>query len=179
MGLFVDELALGRLSGPFGEERLPEYLLAVEGVSHFVYVMVRARAERPFSGLELELQAEVDKYLLSLPMWNFGIPYTLKHYIDVLVQPGLTFSYTPSEGYKGLVTGRPAAAVYARGGAYGPGSGAENYDKQSDYLRHILGFIGLTDVKQIFVEPTLAGPDAKEKAVAMAKENAEKLARTF
>ena len=120
-----------------------------------------------------------DKYLLSLPMWNFGIPYTLKHYIDVLVQPGLTFSYTPSEGYKGLVTGRPAAAVYARGGAYGPGSGAENYDKQSDYLRHILGFIGLTDVKQIFVEPTLAGPDAKEKAVAMAKENAEKLARAF
>src|SRR5204862_5418069 len=66
VGLFVDELALRRLAGPFGEERLPEYLLAVEGVSHFVYVMARARAERPFSALELELQAEVDKYLLSL-----------------------------------------------------------------------------------------------------------------
>jgi hypothetical protein len=66
VGLFVDELALRRLAGEFGEERLPEYLLAVEGVSHFVYVMARARAERPFSALELELQAEVDKYLLSL-----------------------------------------------------------------------------------------------------------------
>src|SRR5207302_5421936 len=62
VGLFVDELALRRLQGSFGEERLPEYLLAVEGVSHFVYVMARARAERPFSALELELQAEVDKY---------------------------------------------------------------------------------------------------------------------
>ena len=42
------------------------FLVAVEGVSHFLYVMVRARAERPFSALELELQAEVDKYLLAL-----------------------------------------------------------------------------------------------------------------
>ena len=57
-----------------------------------------------------------DWYLFSLPMWNFGLPYVLKHYIDVLVQPGLTFSYSPSEGYSGLVTGKkprpfmPAAA---------------------------------------------------------------------
>jgi FMN-dependent NADH-azoreductase len=120
-----------------------------------------------------------DKYLFSLPMWNFSVPYVLKHYIDALVQPGLTFSYSPEEGYKGLVAGKPAAAIYARGGAYGPGTGAESYDKQSDYLRHILGFIGLTDVKQIFVEPTLAGPDAKEKAVAAARVQAETLARIF
>ena len=45
-----------------------------------------------------------DKYLFSLPMWNFGIPYKLKHYIDVLVQPTYTFSFSPKEGYKGLVT---------------------------------------------------------------------------
>jgi len=120
-----------------------------------------------------------DKYLFSLPMWNFSIPYVLKHYIDVLIQPGLTFSYSPSEGYKGLVTGKPALAVYARGGAYGPGTGAEGYDKQTDYLRHVLGFIGLTDVKQILVEPTLAGPDAKYKAVAAAGLQAEELAQTF
>ena len=53
-------------------------------------------------------------------MWNFGIPYILKHYIDLIVQPGLTFSFSPSEGYKGLVTGKPVTVVYARGGAYGP-----------------------------------------------------------
>src|SRR5262245_58917472 len=62
-----------------------------------------------------------DKYLLSLPMWNFSIPYKLKHYIDLLVHRGLTFSFTPEEGYRGLVTGKPLIAVCARGGAYGPG----------------------------------------------------------
>jgi FMN-dependent NADH-azoreductase len=66
-----------------------------------------------------------DKYLLSLPMWNFSILYKLKHYIDLLVHRGLTFSFTPEEGYRGLVTGKPLVAVCARGGAYGPGSGAE------------------------------------------------------
>jgi FMN-dependent NADH-azoreductase len=110
-----------------------------------------------------------DKYLFSLPMWNFGIPYKLKHFIDVLVQPGLTFSFTPESGYKGLITGKPAVAIYARGGAYGPGSGAEGYDAQSAYLRQILGFIGFTDVKEIFVEPTLAHPTAKDAAVAAGK----------
>jgi FMN-dependent NADH-azoreductase len=110
-----------------------------------------------------------DKYLFSLPMWNFGIPYKLKHFIDVLVQPGLTFSFTPEAGYKGLVTDKPVAAIYARGGAYGPGSGAEGYDAQSAYLRQILGFIGFTDIQEIFIEPTLAGPTAKDNAVAVGK----------
>jgi len=117
-----------------------------------------------------------DKYLFSLPMWNFGIPYRLKHFIDVLVQPGLAFSFTPEEGYKGLVTGKPAVVIYARGGAYGPGSGAESYDAQSTYCRQILGFIGFTDIKEIFVEPTLAGPSAKDDAVAAGKLKAAKLA---
>ena len=68
-----------------------------------------------------------DKYLFSLPMWNFGIPYKLKHYIDVLVQPTYTFSFSPKEGYKGLVLGKKAAVVYASSAAvYGsidPGPG--------------------------------------------------------
>ena len=52
-----------------------------------------------------------DKFLFSLPMWNFGIPYKLKHYIDVLAQPGQTFSFDPATGYTGLVTGKPVAVV--------------------------------------------------------------------
>ena len=117
-----------------------------------------------------------DKYLFSLPMWNFGIPYKLKHFIDVLVQPGLAFSFTPEAGYKGLITGKPAVAIYARGGAYGPGSGAEGYDAQSSYLRQVLGFIGFTDIKEIFVEPTLAGPNAKDDSVAAGNLRAAELA---
>ena len=70
----------------------------------------------------IERFKSADWYLFSLPMWNFGVPYVLKHLIDVIVQPGLTFSFSPTEGYKGLVTGKKAVAVYARGGAYGSGS---------------------------------------------------------
>jgi FMN-dependent NADH-azoreductase len=120
-----------------------------------------------------------DKYLFSLPMWNFGIPYKLKHFIDVLVQPGLAFKFTPGEGYKGLVTGKPAVAIYARGGAYGPGTGAEGYDSQSAYLRQILGFIGITEIQEIFVEPTMAGPTAKEEAVSAASVKAAAVAGSF
>ena len=46
----------------------------------------------------IEQFTKADKYLFSLPMWNFGIPYKLKHYIDVIVQPGYTFSFSPEEG---------------------------------------------------------------------------------
>ncbi len=117
-----------------------------------------------------------DKYLFSLPMWNFGIPYKLKHFIDVLVQPGLAFTFTPEAGYEGLITGKPAAVIYARGGAYGPGTGAESYDAQSVYIRQFLGFIGFTEIKEIFVEPTLAGPTAKDDAVAAGNLRAAELA---
>jgi FMN-dependent NADH-azoreductase len=121
----------------------------------------------------------VDKYLVSLPMWNFSIPYRLKHYIDLLVHRGLTFSFTPEEGYKGLVTGKPLAAIYARGGAYRPGSGAESWDHQSPYLKHIFAFIGFTDIREIFVEPTEMDPSSKEEALAAAKREAANVAASF
>jgi FMN-dependent NADH-azoreductase len=120
-----------------------------------------------------------DKIVVSVPMWNFSIPYKLKHYIDLLAQPGLTFSFTPGEGYKGLVTGKPLVVIYARGGAYGPGTGAEAYDQQSTYLKQLFGFIGFTSIREIFIEPTLAGPDAKDAAVAAASKNAIELATKF
>ncbi|MCG6918647.1 MAG: NAD(P)H-dependent oxidoreductase [Deltaproteobacteria bacterium] len=120
-----------------------------------------------------------DKYLFSLPMWNFGIPYKLKHYIDVIVQPGYTFSFSPEEGYKGLMTGKAVAAIYARGGAYGSGTGAESYDLQKAYLEHILGFIGFSDFQTILVEPTLSSPEQKDKAIKAATELAKNIAATF
>jgi len=120
-----------------------------------------------------------DWYLFSLPMWNFGLPYMLKHYIDVIIQPGLTFAFSPEQGYSGLVTGKKAAAVYARGGDYAPGSGAEGYDLQSRALAGILGFIGITDLTSIFVEPTLGEPAQVEAVVAKAKERAAAVAREW
>ena len=120
-----------------------------------------------------------DKYLFSLPMWNFGIPYKLKHYIDVIVQPGYTFSFSPEEGYKGLVTDKPIAVIYARGGAYGPGTGAESYDQQKAYLEHILGFIGFKDFQTLLVEPTLVSPEDSKKTMEAAREQAKAMAARF
>jgi len=119
-----------------------------------------------------------DKYAMAVPMWNFGIPYRLKQYLDILVQPTYTFSFSPQEGYKGLVLGKPIFVAYSRGGAYPKGSAEEAFDLQIKYLQLILGFIGFTDVRTLHVEPTLAGPDVakkkREEAIANAKEMALK-----
>ena len=120
-----------------------------------------------------------DKYLFSLPMWNFGIPYRLKHFIDVLVQPTYTFSFSPKEGYKGLVTGKKAAVVYARGGSYPPGSEGEAFDLQKKYLELILGFIGFTDFTPIVVDPTLARTESVEKTKTEAAARARSAAAAF
>lgn len=120
-----------------------------------------------------------DKYVMAVPMWNFGIPYRLKQYLDIIVQPTYTFSFSPKEGYKGLVLGKPIFVSYSRGGAYEKGSPAEAFDLQTKYLQLALGFIGFTDIRTLVVEPTLAGPDVakqkREEAIAKAKE----MAKTF
>jgi FMN-dependent NADH-azoreductase len=116
-----------------------------------------------------------DKYVFSVPMWNFSIPYKLKHWIDVITQPGLAFSFSPETGYSGLVTGKTAVAIYARGGSYGPGTGAEGYDSQTSYLKQVLGFIGITDLREILVESTgMAKDEAVANGIAKAKEFAVK-----
>lgn len=112
-----------------------------------------------------------DRYLFSLPMWNFGLPYKLKHFLDIIIQPGLTFSYSPESGYRGLVSGRPAVVVAARGGDYGSSPAAAAMDFQLPYLKTLLNFIGFADITVITVEPTLArGPAALAKAKEQARQ---------
>jgi FMN-dependent NADH-azoreductase len=120
-----------------------------------------------------------DKYVFSLPMWNFNIPYKLKHYIDLLVQPGYTFKYTPEAGYQGLVTGKKIVMIYSRGGAYGAESGGMELDLQKRYMETILGFIGFTNFISILIEPTLASPEQKTTSVKKGIESAEKIAPQF
>ena len=120
-----------------------------------------------------------DKYLFSVPMWNFGIPYRLKHYIDLIVQPGYVFTVDES-GYRGLVTGRPAAVIYARGGEYTGESGMADYDIQSRYMRTVLGFMGFEQIEEIFAEPTLqGGPELAEERIGKALQRAEEMAVIF
>ena len=128
----------------------------------------------------IEQFKSADKYVLAVPMWNFGIPYRLKQYIDILVQPGYTFGYSPETGYKGLVTGKPIVTVYARGGEYPPGSPGEALDLQTKYVQLILGFIGFTNIRSVRVEPTLQGSaEAIEAKVQQAIASAKKAAQEF
>jgi len=121
-----------------------------------------------------------DKIVLSTPMWNFSIPYRLKHYIDIIVQPGLTFSFSPDKGYTGLITGKPLQLILARGGVYAEGTEASAFDLQFPYLQSIFGFIGFTDIRSIFVEPTLAGgQEGAEEALKRSLETAKVAGKNF
>jgi FMN-dependent NADH-azoreductase len=139
----------------------------------------QATAWRPVEKVIADFK-NADKFLISLPMWNFNIPYRLKHYIDVLVQPGYTFSYSPEQGFRGLVTGKPLAMVCARGGAYGATTGMGDFDLQTLYMKNILQFIGFTDIRVILVEPMLmVSQEEKVRIIDAAKEEARALARSF
>ncbi len=106
-----------------------------------------------------------DYYLMGIPMWNFHIPYRLKHYIDAINHPGLTFT-RDADGPRGLASGK-ALLVYARGGDYSPKDGQPDpLDFQSTYMKAWLASIGITDVQEILVQNTLMGPDAATSAVA-------------
>ena len=121
---------------------------------------------------------DADKYVFSVPMWNFGLPYRLKHYIDIITQPGMAWSFSPDSGYTGLVSGK-VTAIYSSGGAYHDGSGAEAFDLQKPAFEGWLAFIGLTDVGRITVAPTLAEPADVEATQTQAIEAAQAAARVF
>jgi len=128
----------------------------------------------------IEQFISANKYVLAVPMWNFSIPYRLKQYIDLLVQPGYTFSYSEDKGYEGLVVGKPLLAIYARGGEYAIGSESEAFDLQTKYIKLIFGFMGFKDIRSVVVEPTLqGGPDVAEAKRQEAINKARVMAITF
>jgi FMN-dependent NADH-azoreductase len=128
----------------------------------------------------IEQFKSADKYLLSVPMWNFSIPYCLKQYIDILVQPGYTFTYDQEKGYQGLIKDKPLLVIYARGGEYAKGTESEVFDFQSKYIELIFGFIGFTDIISVVVEPTLqGGEDTTRQKVDAAIKEAEQFASSF
>jgi len=128
----------------------------------------------------IEQFTSADKYVLAVPMWNFSIPYRLKQYIDLLVQPGYTFTYSEDKGYEGLIVGKPLLAVYTRGGEYPAGSEAEAFDLQKKYVELIFGFMGFEDMRSLVVEPTLqGGPDVAKSKRQEAINQIRKIAADF
>jgi len=104
-----------------------------------------------------------DHYLFSVPMWNFNIPYKLKHYIDIITQPGMSWSYTPDDGYKGLMTDKTATIIYATGDGYGDGTGFESFDMQKPYVNLWLTFLGFKKIERVVIDRTLFDAETAEK----------------
>lgn len=119
-----------------------------------------------------------DKYVFSIPMWNFSIPYRLKHFIDLITQSGVTFAYS-EKGLEGLVTGRPAVVIYASGFDYSENSPFAAFDLQKAYFELWLRFIGFTDIHQIVVAPTAGEAETVATARETAIKEAQRIAAAF
>jgi len=109
-----------------------------------------------------------DTIVIGAPMYNLTVSAPLKAWIDQIVRVGRTVLYGTS-GTEGVLKGKKVVVITSRGGAFRPGTPTAQYDHQEPYLRHILGFIGLTDVTFIHAENQKPG-DLAEPARAAAIE---------
>jgi len=126
-------------------------------------------AHKAALALSDELLEEVfaaDTIIIASGMINFGIPSSLKAYIDHIVRPRVTFTYS-NKGPEGLIRGKKVYLVMARGGVYSEGP-MQQFNFQEAYLRAALPFIGLTDIELITIEGVALGADAADQAVTAA-----------
>ena len=117
-----------------------------------------------------ELQA-ADTVVLGLPMYNFGIPSTLKAWIDHVARVGRTFRYT-DDGSVGLLADRPTYVFAARGGQY---RGTPR-DTQTAYLTNFLNFIGIRDIEFVYAEGLALGEEPRRASLDDATATIERLA---
>lgn len=118
-----------------------------------------------------------DAYLISTPMWNFSIPYQLKHYIDIIVQPKFLFRYIANDA-EGLVKNKKMVVITSRGRDYSTEE-TRSADLQEPYLRLIFGFVGITDITFIIAQPMDMGTVLQERGLSTAKEKARAMAKDF
>jgi FMN-dependent NADH-azoreductase len=109
--------------------------------------------------------------VLGLPMYNFGVPSTLKAYFDHIARAGRTFKYT-EKGPVGLLTGKKAFVFATRGGLYA----GTPLDTQTSYVRDFLRFLGISDVEFVYAEGLALGDAPKSAALAKAANEAHALA---
>lgn len=102
-----------------------------------------------------------DTVVLGLPLYNLGLPSTLKAYFDHVARAGVTFRYT-AQGSVGLLTGKQARVFAARGGIYG------SDDTQARYIRNFLGFLGIEAIEFVFAEGLALGEAAKARSLERA-----------
>jgi FMN-dependent NADH-azoreductase len=174
----------GRLAAQYPAARVIDRDLVKDNLPHLDSATLKAistkdaaearrlkRSARLSDQLTEELLAS-DLLVIATPMWNFGIPPSLKTWIDLVVRPGRTFVYTES-GVIGLAKNKKAILVLASGGVFTAGPWA-SWDFVEPYLRRILSFIGIEDVQTVRAEGTNIPPLA-----VLAVPNAEKALETL
>jgi FMN-dependent NADH-azoreductase len=122
----------------------------------------QAIAQKLSDTLIAELKA-ADTILIGAPMYNFGIPSTLKAWFDYVLRAGITFRYTEA-GPVGLLEGKRAIVIESRGGYYSEGA-TKVLDSQEPHLKTLLGFVGIKDTTFIRVEKLAFGPEARQQAL--------------
>jgi FMN-dependent NADH-azoreductase len=115
-----------------------------------------------------------DTLLFTVPMWNSGVPWALKLFIDTITQPGIAFGFDPEEGYSGLLGGRSAIAIYTSH-VYSPGVDERfGSDFHSTYFENWLRFVGIEAIESLRLQPTYPGAEdldeRRERALARARE---------
>jgi FMN-dependent NADH-azoreductase len=118
-----------------------------------------------------------DALIVSTPMWNWGVPYPLKHWIDLITHPGLAFRVGPDGAVEGMIGPRPTVVATASALAYdGP---VAALDHQVAYLRDWLAFVGLDDAAFVHAAPMYGPPETVDPAFQRALAQAEALAARF
>lgn len=119
-----------------------------------------------------------DDYLFSMPMWNFGVPYKLKQYIDILTQPGLLFGFDPAVGYLGLLKDKRATAIYSAAIYHDGATKAYGTDHVRTHLNDWLEFAGVSDLRHIFYQKyKMVSPEDADAMMEVCKEDAREAAR--
>jgi FMN-dependent NADH-azoreductase len=131
---------------------------------------VQQQAIVKYSDALIDELRRADVIVLGLPLYNFGVPSTLKAYFDHIARAGVTFRYT-ERGPLGLLQGKKVYVLAARGGNYV----GTPLDTQTPYVRQFLAFLGMTDVEFVYAEGLAISPTAKGSALEHAKIEIEAL----
>lgn len=156
-------------------ENPPPHLISqtLNGVRGTATTDIEFAARRLSDELIGELK-DADTVVIGAPMYNFSVPTTLRAWFDHVLRAGVTFKYVDG-AVRGLLGGKRIIVIESRGGLYSEGP-AQAIDFQEPYLKHLLGFIGITDVTFVRAEKIGYGPEARTAAVESAKAQISEIA---
>ncbi|MEV3927266.1 FMN-dependent NADH-azoreductase [Actinomadura coerulea] len=163
------------------QEPLPNYATnaAAAKMAAFGHKKMTPEQEMEWARCEIVYDrfVEADEYLFNVPMWNHGVPYLLKQWIDIITQPGWVFGFHPEQGYQGLVKGKRAFVIYTSGVYQAGGRPGFGADFHAEFFNDWLRFIGITNVTDLYYAGyDLLSPEQAAVAYKATQARAQELA---